>query len=119
MALRPPISQHPGIQHETHYRDRHRPSLALLGRRGASSLRDRHLLRKYREPDAWKEIDDEKREELIKEVAPLPSDQRLGTEEAKRFDLLMFSLELALLKDSKRFDKPKKHLMEIASALEA
>ena len=42
----------------------------------------------------------------------------LGTEEAKRFDLLMFSLELALLKGSKRFDALKKQLLEIASALE-
>ena len=41
-----------------------------------------------------------------------------GTEEAKRFDLLMFSLELALLKGSKRFDTLKKQLLEIASALE-
>src|SRR4029077_19744213 len=64
-------------------------------------------------------IDDEKREELVKEVAPLPSDMRLGIEEAKRFDLLMFSLQLALLKGSKRFDTLKKQLMEIASALEA
>src|SRR3954451_19981461 len=59
-----------------------------------------------------------KREELVKEVAPLPSAHRLGTEEAKRFDLLMFSLELALLKGSKRFDTPRKQLIEIASALE-
>lgn len=42
----------------------------------------------------------------------------MGTEEAKRFDLLMFSLELALLKGSKRFDALKKQLLEIASALE-
>src|SRR5258708_35465906 len=42
----------------------------------------------------------------------------LGTEEAKRFDLLMFSLELALLKGSKRFDMLRKQLLEIASALE-
>ena len=41
-----------------------------------------------------------------------------GTEEAKRFDLLMFSLELALLKGSKRFDTLRKQLLEIASALE-
>ena len=33
-----------------------------------------------------------------------PRAKRLGTEDAKRFDLLMFSLELALLKGSKRFD---------------
>src|SRR3979411_987720 len=60
-------------------------------------------------------IDDDKRKELVDEIAPLPSDQNLGIEEAKRFDLLMFSLELALLKGSKRFDSLKKQLLEIAS----
>ena len=63
-------------------------------------------------------IDDEKRKELVDEIAPLPSAKYLGTEEAKRFDLLMFSLELALLKGSKRFDTLRKQLLEIASALE-
>ena len=50
MASRPPLSQHPRIQHETHCRDRRRPSLALFRGRGASSLRDRHLLRRERPP---------------------------------------------------------------------
>ena len=49
-------------------------------------------------------------------TAPPPG--ALGTEEAKRFDLLMFSLELALLKGSKRFGALKTQLLEIASALE-
>ena len=48
----------------------------------------------------------------------LRSDTNLGIEAAKRFDLLLFSLELALLKGSRRFDKLKAQLREIASALE-
>jgi hypothetical protein len=63
----------------------------------------RRAVERYRASDAWKKIDDEKRKELIEEIAPLPTAHRLGTEEAKRFDLLMFSLELALLKGSNRF----------------
>jgi type I restriction enzyme, R subunit len=55
---------------------------------------------------------------LVEEIAPLPSDKSFGIEEAKRFDLLMFSLQLALLKGSKRFDSLKKQLLEIVSALE-
>ena len=78
----------------------------------------RRAVEKYREPKAWIPIDDEKRKELVDEIAPLPSERGLGTEEAKRFDLLMFSLELALLKGSKRFDTLRKQLLEIASALE-
>src|SRR5229473_5669698 len=78
----------------------------------------RRAVEKYREPKAWVPIDDEKRKELVDEIAPLPSEKGFGTEEAKRFDLLMFSLQLALLKGSKRFDTLRKQLLEIASALE-
>jgi type I restriction enzyme R subunit len=78
----------------------------------------RRVVEKYREPKVWSSIDADKRKELVDEVAPLPSAHMLGTEEAKRFDLLMFSLELALLKGSKRFDTLRKQLLEITSALE-
>jgi type I restriction enzyme R subunit len=78
----------------------------------------RRAVEKYREPQAWVGISDEKRTELVEEIAPLPSDKSFGIEEAKRFDLLMFSLQLALLKGSKRFDTLRKQLLEIASALE-
>lgn len=78
----------------------------------------RRAVEKYREPQAWSPIDDEMRQELVEEIAPLPSTHGFGTEEAKRFDLLMFSLQLALLKGSKRFDTLRKQLLEIASALE-
>lgn len=78
----------------------------------------RRAVEKYREPNAWQTIDDETRQELLDEIAPLPSARGFGTEEAKRFDLLMFSLQLALLNGSKRFDALRKQLLEIASALE-
>src|SRR5882672_2134481 len=78
----------------------------------------RRAVEKYREPKAWIPIDEEKRKELVEEIAPLPSEKGFGTEEAKRFDLLMFSLQLALLKGSKRFDTLRRQLLEIASALE-
>lgn len=78
----------------------------------------RRAVEKYREPKTWHTIDDEMRQELLNEIAPLPSARGFGTEEAKRFDLLMFSLQLALLNGSKRFDALRKQLMEIASALE-
>ena len=80
--------------------------------------RHRRAVEKYRKPDSWGSLNDDARKELVEEVAPLPSANNLGVEEAKRFDLLMFALELALLKGSKRFDTLKKQLIEIASALE-
>lgn len=78
----------------------------------------RRTVEKYQADDGWTKLDDAAREELVREIAPLPSARELGTEEARRFDLLMFQLELALLKGSKRFDALKKQLLEIASALE-
>ncbi|MBB3974113.1 DEAD/DEAH box helicase family protein [Hansschlegelia beijingensis] len=76
----------------------------------------RRTVEKYLEPAAWISIDAKAREELVDQVAPLPTAKRHGTEEAKRFDLLMFSLELAL--GSRRFAALKAQLFEIASALE-
>ncbi|MDR3470027.1 MAG: DEAD/DEAH box helicase family protein [Xanthobacteraceae bacterium] len=78
----------------------------------------RRAVEKYRASEAWTVIDDETREELVDEIAPLPSARNFGTEPAKRFDLLMFSLELALLRGSKRFETLRTQLREIASALE-
>jgi len=78
----------------------------------------RRAVEKFARPDAWTTLDDDTRKELVEEIAPLPSAQALGTEDAKRFDLLMFSLQLALLNGSKRFGTLKKQLLEIASALE-
>jgi type I restriction enzyme R subunit len=78
----------------------------------------RRAVEKYQKPEAWQAIDEETSSELLDEIAPLPAQRGFGTEEAKRFDLLMFSLQLALLTGSKRFDALKKQLLEIASALE-
>ncbi|SDA15670.1 type I restriction enzyme, R subunit [Methylobacterium sp. UNC378MF] len=78
----------------------------------------RRVVEKYLNLAAWIAIDAEARDELVEQVAPLPTAKRHGTEEAKRFDLLMFSLQLALLRGSKRFATLRKQLLEIASALE-
>ncbi len=78
----------------------------------------RRLVEKYQTEKAWSDLTDEIRDELISEVAPLPSSVRPELEEAKRFDLLLFSLEIALLKGSRSFDRLKKQLIEIASALD-
>lgn len=78
----------------------------------------RRVVEKFSKDEAWTKLDDEARDELVAQIAPLPSAVELGPEEAKRFDFLMFSLELSLLKGSKRFATLKKQLLEIVSALE-
>jgi type I restriction enzyme R subunit len=80
---------------------------------------NRRAVEKWSSDQAWSSLGDEERAELVEVIAPLPSSQSLGTEEAKRFDLLMFQLELALLRGSQRFTALKKQLIEIAAALEA
>jgi type I restriction enzyme, R subunit len=78
----------------------------------------RKLVEKYQAPEAWSMLSDEMRDELVDHVAPLPNAMKTEPEEAKRFDLLMFNLEIALLKGSRRFDKLKRQLIDIASALD-
>lgn len=79
----------------------------------------RRVVEKWSADQVWSQLGDDERAELLDVIAPLPSAQHLGTEEAKRFDLLMFQLELALLRGSQRFTALKKQLIEIAAALEA
>ncbi|KGD95701.1 DEAD/DEAH box helicase family protein [Rhizobium sp. YS-1r] len=78
----------------------------------------RQMVEKYQAPEAWATLSDEVRDELVDNVAPLPNAMKGEPEEAKRFDLLMFNLEIALLKGSKRFERLKKQLVDIASALD-
>jgi type I restriction enzyme R subunit len=94
-------------------------TVAGLNRDNFIVRRHRRAVEKYAEPDAWTRLEVDTRQDLIDEIAPLPSAHGLGTEEAKRFDLLMFSLQLALLKGSKRFGALRKQLLEVASALES
>lgn len=79
---------------------------------------ERKLVEKYQAPEAWETLTDAMREELITRVAPLPNGLKSEPEEAKRFDLLLFNLEIALLTGARRFDQLRAQLVEIASALD-
>jgi type I restriction enzyme R subunit len=76
------------------------------------------VVERFQAEGAWTDVDQGARTELLDQVAPLPSERSLGTEPAKRFDLLMLNLQLALLKNSKSFDRYRKQLLLIAGALE-
>lgn len=78
----------------------------------------RKSVEKFQKRDSWNTLSDEKRDELLNEVAGLPTERPSDKEEAKRFDLLLFSLELAVLKAAPSFERLRKQLVEIASALE-
>jgi len=78
---------------------------------------ERNLVERYRDDSAWAAITDETVEELGR-IAGLPSSATMGSEDAKRFDLLIFTLQLAVLRSGKRFEKLKGQLVEIAAMLE-
>tara|TARA_R100000365_G_C2748226_1_gene79248 strand:+ start:6222 stop:9680 length:3459 start_codon:yes stop_codon:yes gene_type:complete len=78
----------------------------------------RRAVEKYQRPESWLALDQNTRDELLEQVAGLPTERKLGNEAAKRFDLLMLNLQLGLLKASKSFDRDRKKLLLIAAALE-
>ena len=79
----------------------------------------RRLVEIYRNPDSWKKIGAEQRRELSEQVAGLPSELPSEDEEAKRFDLLMLRLQLAVLRTDPVFAKLRDQVISIADALEA
>jgi len=65
----------------------------------------RRLIEKYAKAEAWIELKAEAFAELAKEVAGLPSELEAEDEEAKRFDLLMLNLQLAVLRVEPAFKR--------------
>ncbi len=78
----------------------------------------RRLVEKYAKPEAWASLPPEALAELSHEVAGLPSELDPENEEAKRFDLLVLSLQLALLRHEPGFARLRDRVKEIAGLLE-
>ena len=64
----------------------------------------------------WSALSEEATEELTG-LAALPSNADLGGEEAKRFDLVMFEVQLSLMSRSTKMESCRRKVMEIATAL--
>jgi len=78
----------------------------------------RRLVEKYAKPEAWARLTGETITELSQEVAGLPSELEAEAEEAKRFDLLMLKLQLALLRSEPAFVRLRDQVIAIAGLLE-
>jgi len=78
----------------------------------------RQLVERYATEAAWKSLDDNAYDELAHQVAGLPSELDPEDEEAKRFDLLMLRLQLAVLRSEPGFERLRDHVREIANRLE-
>ncbi|HUP70053.1 MAG TPA: DEAD/DEAH box helicase family protein [Acidimicrobiales bacterium] len=78
----------------------------------------RRLVERFREAAAWEEVDVGELSGLAHTVAGLPTELAPEPEEAKRFDLLMLSLELALLRTEPGFPRLQQQVRQIAGLLE-
>ena len=78
----------------------------------------RRLVERFREPAAWEHLDPGDLSALTKQVAGLPTTLEPEPEEAKRFDLLVLSLELSLLRDEPGYPHLQQKVREIAGLLE-
>ncbi len=65
----------------------------------------RRLVEKYSKVDAWAELKTDSFAELAHEIAGLPSEREAEDEEAKRFDLLILNLQLAVLRIEPAFKR--------------
>jgi type I restriction enzyme, R subunit len=78
----------------------------------------RRVIERYLEPAAWHELDHDDLHTLATEVAGLPSELQAEDEEAKRFDMLLLRLQLALLRHEPSFGRLRDNVIEIAAQLE-
>lgn len=78
----------------------------------------RRTVEKYARREAWIALTPEALSELSHEVAGLPSELDPEGEEAKRFDLLILNLQLAILRAEPRFARLREQVMELAGLLE-
>ncbi len=78
----------------------------------------RRLLEKYTEREAWDHLSVEEHLELAHEIAGLPTELDAEGEEAKRFDLLVLNLQLAILNSEPGFERMRDLLIKIAGLLE-
>ncbi|MHB8319935.1 MAG: hypothetical protein ACYDEP_12030 [Acidimicrobiales bacterium] len=78
----------------------------------------REHVERFAKPEAWTVLGQYDLHELATEVSPLPSDVEAEDEEAKRFDLLMLNLQLAVLRHESRFTKLQDKVIAIAGMLQ-
>jgi type I restriction enzyme R subunit len=78
----------------------------------------RRTVEKYSKFAAWTVLSREALSELSHEVAGLPSELDPEGEEAKRFDLLVLNLQLAMLRSEPRFARLRDQVKELAGLLE-
>jgi type I restriction enzyme R subunit len=78
----------------------------------------RKLVEKYTDAKVWENLGLDERNELVNDVAGLPSELVDDDQEAKQFDLLVLRLQLGLLRHERSFTRWSEEVQGIAGALE-
>jgi type I restriction enzyme R subunit len=78
----------------------------------------RRLVEKFARSEAWTALDAAGRSELARHVAGLPTELDPEDEEAKRFDLLLLNLQLAVLRAEPAYERLSRQVIAIAGLLE-
>jgi type I restriction enzyme R subunit len=78
----------------------------------------RRFVEKYASTTAWTQLDGAAYTELTHEIAGLPTELDAEDEEAKRFDLLILNLQLAILRHEPSFERLRVQVKNIAGLLQ-
>jgi type I restriction enzyme R subunit len=78
----------------------------------------RRLVEKYSSEDSWRVLSNGDVAELANEIAGLPAEIEAEDEEAKRFDLLILRLQLALMRQEPQFTRLQEQVTAIAGLLQ-
>ena len=81
------------------------------------------LVERFRNGESWASLSPDDHQDLAATLAPLPSayaEQQGDTDaDARRFDLLLYNLQLTLLRAEPRYNRLQKQLRDLAAQLEA
>jgi type I restriction enzyme R subunit len=78
----------------------------------------RQSVEKFAKAEAWQALSADDFSELAEQVADLPTELMDSDEDAKRFDLLMLRMQLAVLKATPDFSSLKERIQKIAALLD-
>lgn len=98
--------------------DRLRTEVAAMNVNNFVVRPQRRFVEKYSAAEAWTVLEPESVDELTRYVAGLPTELDPEDEEAKRFDLLLLNLQLAVLRSEPGFARLQKQVIAIAGLLE-
>jgi type I restriction enzyme R subunit len=115
-----PLSDNPQTEAQLHrtLTDRLQREVAAMNLDNFVVRPRRHLVEKYARPQAWWSFPAQNVAELWEEVAGLPSELPPENEEAKRFDLLILNLQLAVLRGDTGIERLRNPVVTIAGLLE-